>query len=101
MAAAVNAVAESEMRKSAIMESSLDAIVTMTETGDIIDFNLAAEKLFGYARADVVGRELAALILPPDRREGHRNGLARYVRSRESTMLGRRLELTAMKADGS
>ena len=101
IAAAVGAVSESEMRKSAIMESSLDAIVTMTETGDIIDFNLAAEKLFGYARADVVGRELAALILPPDRREGHRNGLARYVRSRESTMLGRRLELTAMKADGS
>ena len=101
MAAAVNAVSESEMRKSAIMESSLDAIVTMTETGDIIDFNLAAEKLFGYRREDVVGQELASLILPPERREGHRNGLARYVRSRESTMLGRRIELTAMKADGS
>ena len=99
--AAVGAVSESEMRKSAIMESSLDAIVTMTETGDIIDFNLAAEKLFGYARADVVGQELATLILPPDRREGHRKGLARYVQNRESTMLGRRLELMAMKADGS
>ena len=59
------AVRRSEARKAAILESALDAIITIDHDGNVIEFNPAAERTFGYAREAVVGRELAELIIPP------------------------------------
>src|SRR5439155_23118143 len=53
----------------------------------------------GYRRADVLGRELAEIIIPPHLREQHRRGLARFLTSGESRVLNQRLELTALHAD--
>jgi PAS domain S-box-containing protein len=96
-----DALRESEARKSAIVEAALDCVVGMDESGRIVEFNPAAEKTFGYRREDVVGRDIAEIIVPPSLREQHRRGRARYRKTRRARILGRRLELPAMRADGT
>jgi PAS domain S-box-containing protein len=91
---------ESEARKSAILTSALDAIITMDAVGRILEFNPAAEEMFGHSRAAVLGRELAETIVPPAARDAHRRGLARYLATRETTLIGRRIEVAAVRASG-
>jgi PAS domain S-box-containing protein len=85
----------------AIVNAALDCVVTMNHEGTVIDFNPAAEATFGYTRDEAVGRELAGLIVPPELRAAHRRALARYVETDVPTILGRRIELEGMRADGS
>ena len=95
------ALKRSEARKTAILDSALDCIVTIDHEGCITEFNPAAERTFGYRRDEVVGKQLADVIIPPSLREKHRRGLARYLATGEARMLGRRVEMTAVRADGS
>jgi PAS domain S-box-containing protein len=90
-----------EQFKSAVLASSLDCIVGMDQRGLVIEFNEAAERLFGYRREDVLGRELAELIIPEELRDRHRASLRRYLKTGEATIIGRRLELPAQRSDGS
>ena len=90
----------SEARKAAILDSALDCIVTIDHEGCITEFNPAAERTFGYRRDDVVGRNLADAIVPISLREQHRRGFARYLATGEARVLGKRLEMTAVRADG-
>jgi PAS domain S-box-containing protein len=94
------ALKRSEARKAAILDSALDCIVTIDHEGRITEFNSAAERTFRYQRDDVVGRMLAEVIIPPSLREQHRRGLARYLATGEERVLGRRVEMTAIRADG-
>ena len=94
-------VAESEARKAGILEAVLDCIITIDHRGRIVEMNPAAERTFGYRRADVVGRELAQLIIPPALRAAHREGLARYLAAGTGDAIDRRFETTAMRADGT
>lgn len=98
---AERAVKESEARKSAIVEAALDCIITIDHEGTVLEFNPAAESLFGYARDEAVGKEMAELIVPPSLREQHRAGLARFLATGEGPVLGQRLELAGMRADGT
>jgi PAS domain S-box-containing protein len=95
------ALRESERRKAAVIEGALDCIITMDHEGSITEFNPAAEKTFGYARSDVIGKPLAELIIPPALRQAHRAGLERYLATGEAPVIGKRIELTAMRADGT
>jgi PAS domain S-box-containing protein len=95
------ALERSEARKAAIVESALDCVITMDAEGRVVEFNPAAERTFGYCQSDVVGRPLADLIIPPDLRQKHRDGLARHRETGHHTVLGRRLEMRAMRADGA
>jgi PAS domain S-box-containing protein len=78
-----------------------DAVVVMDADGYVQDWNPAAERIFGYRREDTVGREVAELIVPGPLRSAHRNALRRYVENQESVIIDRRLELTAVRSDGS
>jgi PAS domain S-box-containing protein len=91
----------SEVSKAAIVDSALDCIVTIDHEGCITEFNPAAEQTFGYRRDEVLGKHLADVIIPPSLREKHRLGFARYLATGEDRMLGRRIEMTALRADGS
>jgi PAS domain S-box-containing protein len=91
----------SEARKAAIMDSALDCIVTIDHEARITEFNPAAERTFGYQSDAVVGRPMADVIIPPALRSQHLEGLSRYLATGESRMLGKRLEMTALRADGS
>lgn len=95
------ALVESEQFKSAILTAALDCIISINDKGEIISFNQASEQTFGYRSEDVIGKKLADVIIPPQWRERHRYGVERYLVTGESTMLNRRVELTAMRADGS
>jgi PAS domain S-box-containing protein len=92
---------DSEARHRAVLEAAMDAFVGMDHEGRLIEFNPAAERMFGWARADVIGRELAEVIIPPSFRDAHRRGLARYLATGEHTLLGARIEVTARRADGT
>ena len=91
----------SEARKSAIMESALDCIIAIDQSGCITDFNPAAERTFGYKRGEVLGKDLADLIIPPAFRAAHKSGMERFMKTREARVLGKRIEVTAMRADGT
>jgi PAS domain S-box-containing protein len=93
--------AESEARKGAILEAALDCIVAMDHQGLITEFNPAAERTFGFARADVLGKPLVELIVPPSLRAQHQQGMLRYLKSGIGPILGKRIELQALRADGS
>ena len=93
--------AEEALRESAILETALDCIITIDHEGRIIEFNPAAEKTFGYGRAEVLGRRMEELIVPPSLRESHRGGLANYLATGEGPLIDKRIETTAMRADGT
>jgi PAS domain S-box-containing protein len=92
---------DSEARKSAILEAALDSIVTMDYAGLITDFNPAAETMFGYCRASALGRPLVELIVPASLRAQHLAGIERYRATGKGPILGKRLELPALRADGT
>ncbi len=81
--------------------AALDAIVSMDHAGRILEFNPAAERIFGHKRSEAIGREMAELIVPERLRDHHRRGMAHYLATGEATILGRRFETVAIRADGS
>lgn len=91
----------SESRYRAVVESALDSIVMMDARGRIIEFNPAAERMFGYRRDEVVGRALADTLIPEGVRAAHRAAVERHLSSGETHILGKRLRMTALRADGS
>lgn len=95
------AVRLSEARLRAVLAAALDAVVIADANGVVLEFNPAACATFGYPRDHAVGREVAELIIPPDLRELHREGLARYLQTEQPRVLDRRIEIAGMRADGS
>jgi PAS domain S-box-containing protein len=92
---------EIEARKAAMLESAIDAVVAIDHRGFITEFNPTAERVFGYSRDEVLGRPMVDLMVPPSLRDRHRRAFARYLETEESTILGRPIEITAMRADGT
>jgi diguanylate cyclase (GGDEF)-like protein/PAS domain S-box-containing protein len=90
----------SEQRARLVMENALDAIINMDTAGNIIEWNRAAERIFGHPRSEVVGRCLGEVIVPPAYREAHDQGLKRLQQSGESRLLGRAIEISAIRRDG-
>lgn len=95
------ALRESEARSRAMLDAALDAIITIDETGAIVEFNAAAQAMFGRSHGEVLGEQMAELIIPPSLRERHYRGLERLLATGEGSILGERLELSALRADGS
>ncbi len=91
----------SEARKTAILNAAFDCIITMDHNGDVVEVNRATERVFGYRMEEMVGRELAELIVPPSLRAAHRRGVRRYLEAGSDQDLYHPLELDGMRADGS
>jgi len=95
----------SSAHAAAILDAALDPVITIDHLGRVLEFNRAAESVFGYRKDEVIGRELAGLVIPPESREGHRRALSRWSASGPSkgagALLGRRFEVEAMRSDGS
>src|SRR5918992_1012662 len=86
--------------QAALIDSALDAIVGMDAEGLITEFNPAAERAFGYSKAVALGRPLADLIIPAAHRAAHQEGLRRVVDGGEERIIGKRVDRTALRADG-
>lgn len=95
------ALIRSEERVRAVLENALDAVVGMDEKGKIIDWNPQAEALFGWSRKEILGNELSEMIVPPRFREAHKTGLARFIVTGEGPLLNKRIEIDALRRDGS
>ena len=96
-----DALAKSEDRLRATVEAALDCIIGMDAKGNIVEFNPASETCFGFNKHQVIGKPLADLIIPPRFRSAHVQGIAHYFKSGEGPYLGKRLEVTAQRANGS
>lgn len=91
---------ESETRKHAILESSLDPIVTIDHDGVITEFNRAAEQAFGHAREKIIGTRPSDVLFPPSQLPGQQDRVDRYLQVGEGSMLGKRAEVSAVRANG-
>ncbi len=94
-------VGEVQARHGAMLEAALDAIITMDHAGRILEFNPAAERIFGHRRVEVLGRDMAGLIIPERLQGMHRKGMERILATGEAKLLGKRLETFAVRADGT
>lgn len=86
---------------SAMIAASLDAVITIDESGTVIEFSDAAEQMFGYTRAQALGQLVGDLIVPDAMRAHHEQGFRRYSEQGEPRILGQRLELQAKRSDNS
>ena len=95
------AVRQSNARKAAILQSALDAIITIDHEGRILEFNPAAERIFGVDRDAAIGLILAELIIPERLRDQHNKGLAHYLETGVGPVIGQRIEVPGLHPDGT
>ena len=94
-------VREQEEETRRIIDTAQEAFVGMDAEGRIIEWNRRAERTFGWRRDEALGRSLAETIIPEQHRDDHRRGLERFLSTGEANVLGRRLEYTALRRDGT
>ncbi|HTD67268.1 MAG TPA: PAS domain S-box protein [Candidatus Limnocylindria bacterium] len=95
-----SALRASEEQIRLIVDTAFDAIVSADAHGNIIEWNHQAENVFGWSRAEVVGRNLTETIIPPQHRASHQEGMNRFLASGETRVLNKRIEITALHKDG-
>lgn len=88
-------------RTTAILETASDAFIAMNAEGRVTAWNAAATRMFGWTTEEAVGRTVAELIIPPTQRELHRQGVARFLATGEGPILGKLIEITGHRKDGS
>lgn len=91
---------KSEVRKAAILHAALDCIISFEEHGRIVEFNPAAEAAFGFTQEEAIGRDIAELILPESLHRHERNGMSFYNAAHSSPLIGKRMEVIALRQDG-
>jgi len=85
----------------AVIDGAFDAIVTIDSAGLLVEFNPAAERIFGYKKEDVLGKSMSELIIPARYRAAHHAGHQQYKLSGVTHIFNQRIELVGMRADGS
>ncbi len=80
--------------------TALDAVVVMRNDGLIDHWNDRAEAIFGWRADEAIGRSMGELIVPPQHRQAHHDGLQRYLETGEGPVLGQRIEITALRRSG-
>ena len=87
--------------RAAVLDAALDSIITIDDGGRIKEFNAAAEQMFGYERSEVLGRSMVEVLIPIHLREAHLKGFQRYLDTGVGLILGRRIEIDALRRDGT
>jgi PAS domain S-box-containing protein len=94
------ALRESEEQTRLILDTALDAVVTVDGNGQIIGWNTQAERMFGWTRQEIVGQPLVSTLIPEKYRNAHLLGMQRYLISEVSEILNNRIELSGLHRDG-
>ena len=100
---ASSALAEADIQAEqleATVSASLDGIIIIDSHGKVIEFSESAQKIFGYSKEDVIGKEMSEIIVPERYREAHNKGMARMRDTGEANILGQRIEIEALRANG-
>jgi PAS domain S-box-containing protein len=95
------ALEESLRERQAIVEGALDAVIQIDSAGQIVGWNSQAEQVFGWSKSEVLGRPLPEIIIPVEARQAHCDGLERYRRTGVGRILNQRIEVNALRRDGS
>lgn len=90
----------SSLHLQSILDSALDALVTIDSSGSIVEFNAVAERMFNYQRTDVIGQQMVDLIVPPELRADHAAGMKKYQQTGEGPVLNQRIRITAQRSNG-
>ena len=85
----------------AILDMALDAVIGMDEHGVITNWNPRAEVIFGWTAGEAVGEKLSEVVIPPQYREAHIRGLRHFLATGQGPVLNRRIEITALRRDGT
>jgi PAS domain S-box-containing protein len=91
---------ESEQLARGVIDTALDAFIQMDENGAISQWNSQAERIFGWSRIEALGKDLSQLIIPELHRAAHKSGLEHFLQTGEGPVLGRRIEIEALRRDG-
>lgn len=94
------ALQENEARTRMIIETALDAVITMDADDTITGWNPEAERTFGWSREEALGRSVTETVVPPQYRADHKEGLRRFLQTGEGPLLGQRIEITGLHRDG-
>ncbi|MDP4029786.1 MAG: EAL domain-containing protein [Gallionella sp.] len=97
---AEHALVESRQKLDTVIETALDAVVQMNAAEIITGWNSQAENIFGWRREEAVGRPLSEIIIPPQYREAHKQGLKHFLASGEGNILNSRVEFLGLHRDG-
>ncbi len=89
-----------EQLKVAIVDNTFNAIITTDVDGRVVEFNPAAEAMFRVSRTQALGRPIAELIIPPRHHAAHHAGMARLARGGAPRVMGKRLQMHAIRTDG-
>ena len=92
---------ECNTRWQALISSSLDGLIRVDATSKLIEFNPAAESIFGWKKQEVIGRTMTEILIPERHRMAHLKGIARFIRTGGQRILNRRIEITALRRDGT
>ena len=98
---AEQALRESEEKHRVIAQAAQDAIIVADATGAIRFWNPAAEMIFGYSAEEIVGRDMIDTIVPPQYHQAKRKGFTEFVKTGRGAAIGKTLELTALRKDGT
>ncbi|HDC4405433.1 TPA: diguanylate cyclase [Enterobacter cloacae] len=90
------ALAESEENHRQLVETAQDAVITINHAGTVVNWNRAAERIFGWSAAEAIGNNLGEMIVPEEFREQHARGLLRSQAAQPSDILNRTIEITAL-----
>ncbi|MCG8427038.1 MAG: PAS domain S-box protein [Chromatiales bacterium] len=91
---------KSEAHNRLIVDTALDAVITINNEGIVSGWNTQAERIFGYPREEALDRKLSEIIIPHQYRAAHEEGLKHFRQSGEGPLLNRRIEITALHQDG-
>ena len=92
---------ESEQTTRLIIDSALDAVITMDADGNITNWNEQAEKTFGWKYSEAIGKPFVDMIIPDNQHDAHRDGMSRFLETGHSPILNRRIEVVGKRRDGS
>lgn len=95
------ALKEGEARLRSILDSALDAMITINEQGIITEWNLRAEEIFGFPNEETIGKDLSELIVPEKYRYAHNAGMKHFLQTGNGPILNKRIEIHAQHKDGS
>ncbi len=85
----------------AILDAAMDAFITIDQTGQVLEWNISAELMFGYRADEAIGRDLGELIVPASTRSLHWAGVQRLAGGGAPSILDRRVEVVGQRADGT
>lgn len=94
------AVVAEQRRTRTILDTSSDAFIAIDPSGQVCDWNAAASGLFGWSAAEVMGRTLTDLIIPPAHRAAHDQGFVRFVQTGAGPVVNHRIEISGLHRDG-